>query len=299
MATDKKKKVLLISIGTLVTGIAAYFGWRIYNKSKQNPDLIQDTFITPKSEVYRNTVSTPVRITKTVPATKKTLAPLDDFPLKKGSKGEKVKTLQQALIDKHGKSILPKAGADGDFGSEMTAALKKLGLSETVDETTYNILIKGKTIDPAKMADTLYNGARNKDFNKTLDTLKQMKSVNDYQIVNNIFKTDYFFDLTRKTLVTGVLDSFENDDQKDKIRQQFQRMGLKYNGDKWSLSGSPENMPSLLTTENCTVYDKNRKALQLSANTVLGKLITEKNGFMLFENAGQNFLVASKSVRLI
>jgi hypothetical protein len=50
------------------------------------------------------------------------------FPIQAGSKGDMVKQLQNALIAAYGSEALPKYGADGDFGSETTAALKKYGI---------------------------------------------------------------------------------------------------------------------------------------------------------------------------
>lgn len=47
------------------------------------------------------------------------------FPLKRGSKGAKVKELQLILL-KGDPNILPKYGADSDFGSETESALLKL-----------------------------------------------------------------------------------------------------------------------------------------------------------------------------
>jgi hypothetical protein len=63
-----------------------------------------------------------------------------NFPLKKGSSGNLVKQLQQALIAQGGK--LPKYGADGKFGSETEAALKSLYKVTVVDETTFNYITK-------------------------------------------------------------------------------------------------------------------------------------------------------------
>lgn len=54
------------------------------------------------------------------------------FPLKRGSKGSKVKELQNALLKKNA-SILPKYGADGDFGSETESAVKTITGKTTVD----------------------------------------------------------------------------------------------------------------------------------------------------------------------
>lgn len=56
----------------------------------------------------------------------------DEFPLSKGSKGPFVKRLQNALLQCDPKA-LPKFGADGGFGSETEAALKKNGYATTVD----------------------------------------------------------------------------------------------------------------------------------------------------------------------
>lgn len=49
----------------------------------------------------------------------------DDFPLKKGSKGAKVKELQGYILKKDPKA-LPRFGADGDFGNETESWLQFL-----------------------------------------------------------------------------------------------------------------------------------------------------------------------------
>lgn len=54
------------------------------------------------------------------------------FPLKKGSKGVKVWELQNAILS-YNASLLPKYGADSDFGSETEAAVVKLLNKKTVD----------------------------------------------------------------------------------------------------------------------------------------------------------------------
>ena len=56
----------------------------------------------------------------------------DSYPLKKGSRGNNVTSLQQ-LILKIDKSLLPKYGADGDFGSETESAVQKLLNKKTID----------------------------------------------------------------------------------------------------------------------------------------------------------------------
>src|SRR6202012_5281025 len=108
---------------------------------------------------------------------------------KKGSKNSQVKTLQQALIGKYGAAILPKYGADGDFGTETANALKKAGLPATIDESTYYVIVQGSSsgTDKATLANKLLTAADRRDFNGALNLLKQMSTKEDYRQVSNIF----------------------------------------------------------------------------------------------------------------
>ena len=56
-----------------------------------------------------------------------------DFPIKKGSKGDKVKEIQQILVGIDA-NALPKYGIDGDFGSETESALFKYLNKKSVDK---------------------------------------------------------------------------------------------------------------------------------------------------------------------
>jgi len=64
------------------------------------------------------------------------------FPLKKGSRGDLVAALQNALIAAYGKALLPKYGADADWGTETdTAVQSKLGITQIADKTQFNSII--------------------------------------------------------------------------------------------------------------------------------------------------------------
>jgi len=54
------------------------------------------------------------------------------FPLKRGSKGAKVEELQNAILS-YDATLLPKFGADKDFGAETESAVKKLLNKTTID----------------------------------------------------------------------------------------------------------------------------------------------------------------------
>lgn len=66
------------------------------------------------------------------PATGACSSTNDSFPLKKGSKGPRVRELQLALLKKN-PTALPKFGADCDFGTETQNALKAVYNRTTVD----------------------------------------------------------------------------------------------------------------------------------------------------------------------
>lgn len=66
-----------------------------------------------------------------------------EFPLKQGSKGDMVRQLQNALITAYGSSVLPKYGADADWGSETTTAVRnKLGVAQLNSQVDFDKAIE-------------------------------------------------------------------------------------------------------------------------------------------------------------
>src|SRR6186713_700665 len=160
-----KKKVILTSIAVGAAGVLGYFGWQYYKKRMQQKKTgsggaYSDLDSLLKTSPGGSTDTLPVMLPATLPSVDRSrpkptvtapafTPPSEDseFPLRKGSKGEKVRQLQKALIAKYGKSILPKYGADGDFGSETAAALRKAKLPSAIDESTYNVLTQAMQSD--------------------------------------------------------------------------------------------------------------------------------------------------------
>ncbi|MBM3417309.1 MAG: hypothetical protein FJY17_00120 [Bacteroidetes bacterium] len=107
------KNVTKIVAGALAV-VGAYFVFKYFQKQKtvkrsseNNTDTTKDT--TPK--------------------------PTNGFPLKKGSSGRMVSSIQQWIL-KIDPTLLPKYGADGKFGSETESALNKLIGKKTVDSNS-------------------------------------------------------------------------------------------------------------------------------------------------------------------
>lgn len=120
--TQNKRKIILIGLSVLGTGVAGFLGWNYWKKKKANQE--EDT-----------TSFTETASTNTAPARN------DSFPLKRGSKGNRVTQLQNALVKKYGASILPKYGVDGMFGKEVEAALVRAKMPTSINEANYNTLV--------------------------------------------------------------------------------------------------------------------------------------------------------------
>lgn len=301
---SNKKKAILISLGVVATAVGGFFGFK-YLKNRKKKTEIDEEEATPvtttsSSQTSSSSSSGGYKSTTTTTPTRK-----DSFPLKKGSKGERVKLFQEKLIAKYGKSILPKYGADGDFGSEMEAALEKLKLPSTISESAYNVYVKGAAPDADDLAEKLIEAAEDKNFSKALDNLKKIRNTSDYSSVSEKFKEMRINGGVRKTLVTGMLDTFTSSSQQESIRAQFLRMGLKYDGSKWSVptnfnffSGIEE--PLLITTEPTELYDpKYMVKVKVPKDMVVGSKIKEKKGLTLIRMLEKNrkLIVKSSTVK--
>jgi hypothetical protein len=300
---QKKKKIIVTTLAVGATGILGYFGWQYLKKKKQAKSNDIDSLI---NKINEPIITEPILSTSTKPktTTKKTttytptvVERSDDFPLKKGSKGEIVKKLQEALITKYGKQTLPKYGADGDFGSETTNALIKLGLPTTINESTFNVIVQGiPSVNPGTVGKDLYNATVSKDFNKTITLLKSLKSVDDYSAANEQFKQNRINGV-HQTIVNGLLNTFAADSQKQKIKFEFLRMGLQFDGSKWSLSGI-DGLP-IVTAISTTVWVNASESVKVPARMVLGNEVSKRLDYTLFENKGKYFLVQTKTVKYL
>lgn len=308
---QQKKKIVLTTLAVGAAGILGYFGWQYYKKKKEKSNDEPDVIFKkkPMQEIPPVVIDTPRYnpVPRPKIKTKPKYTPNNDypvidipvsrdgFPLKRGSKGDKVKNLQEALIAKYGKQILPRYGADGDFGSEMAVALKKLKIPVSIDESTYNVLVQGHKETKVSAAQEVYAAASKNDFPKTIQLLKRLKTKDDYKEVSDEFKNYRLNGGVRQTLVNGLLNTFTKDEQKQAIRFEFLRMGLQFDGNKWSLGGF--DGASIVTIEPTTIWVNSSEAIKVPARMVLGNEVTKRLDYTLFENNGKHFLVQTKSIK--
>lgn len=318
-----KNSIILTSLAVGAAGILGYLGWQYYQKKRKaskNDGIDFNAIIKPSpvtktppgtSPVYPDIpllpptslppfVPPPVNIVPTRSSnTRTTTTTANGFPLKKGSKGTLVKDLQQALIAKYGASILPKYGADGDFGSETITALKKKGLPTSLDETNYYVIVQGSSsvTDKTSLAGKFLKAAIEKDFNAIISLLKLLTTKEDYRQVSNEFSKSRLRDV-RQTLVNGLLGTFSSESQKQQIRYEFIRMGLKYNGQKWSLDGLLDGRP-VVTIEPTNIWVNATQKVSVPAMVVLGPEVSRRLDYTMFENNGKYFLVGTKSIKYL
>lgn len=295
----QKKKIIVTTLVVGAAGIMGYFGWQYYKKKKgEKNDKELETALRTSSETPTpsdDTTSVSYKPKPRPSVNNSTVQQKTEFPLKVGSKGEKVRVLQEALIAKYGKQIMPRYGADGYFGTETSNALKKLQLPLSIDQSLFNVLKQtGNSSGGNSLAIDLYNAAVKRDFNKTISLLKQIKSKQGYEEVSNEFKSYRINGGVRQTLVNGMLSSFSKEEQKQAIRFEFIRMGLQYDGSKWSLSGI-DGLP-IITNQPSVVWINSKESLSVPARMVLGNEVGKRLDYTLFENNGRNFLVHTSTI---
>ena len=273
--TGTTKKVLL-GLGGLVLGTLAFFGIKkLTNTKKQTQD--------DNTDKEGGSLDTEKPVQTAANNLPRTNLPAhsrgDSFPLTIGSKGQRVKTLQQSLIGKFGAGVLAKFGADGYFGNELAAALRERGYKIPLQEEAYNAITKEtkeqglKSFDALSVAKGLWVAINSKDYSSALTLLKSIGNPGNYSLVSEHFK-QYFIGGVRHSIVNAMLKFFDEKSQKENTKQVLTEIGLKYNSqsDKWSLSGFQHEQ--IQSSGNCIVWDSQGKSTVVEAGKILGWVVS-------------------------
>ncbi len=292
MEKKQKKKSrtgLYVLIGLGVIGIASA---TVFFATRRKPTETTDEFV---KEFEPEESSEPVRSSSS------------GFPLKKGSRGDLVQNIQEALIQKYGAEILPKYGADGIWGTELESALIAKGFPTTVDAETFSKIVAkvdttavttttttGETtktkFNPSLLATNLRVAVIDDDFDRSISLLKKIWTVSGYTKVNDSFK-EKRIDGVRKTLVNALLSQFSDASQKKKLNEQFYRIGLKYNGSQWSLSGFGDILcDQIMSLKESPVWNRDGKSISVPEGTILGEFLNAKNGVTKFKTLDDKIL---------
>lgn len=278
------ERAFFYGIGALAVGGAIYFTAKTILKKKEEPENLE-----PEVSI----VSSVKKSIKTLPAGN------DDFPLKYGSMGMRVRQLQTSLQRILGAALMNQyTKVDGDFRSGTENALKAAKLPTVVDETTFNRLTAGTpalTIpSPHEIGRKLYEAAKAKNFDAVISQLRMLSSVSDYSAANTTFKNAQVFSVA-KSIVTYLLDDAfsSNSTSKEALRAEFLRMGLKSSASdpiheegKWSLSGI-RKFKDVITLVDTYVIASGDKKIRVSKNTILGEETAISNGMTYFKAIDQ------------
>lgn len=280
---EKKTKYILVGLGVVAVGTGAYFYFQQQKKKRNQTSDFTEAITT-------NSLPLPAPTTSSSSSSGSSNS---GFPLKKGSRGTLVTNLQNALIKKYGASILPRYGADGGFGSETVSALISKGLPTTISSDVFTQIVLssgssptssgGSTTTSSSISSSLHSAITKDNISSAIAALKNIKNVTGYTSVNSVFKQTRI-GFVRKTLVTALLDRFNSTSEKKQLNQQFYRIGLKYDGSKWSLSGiSGAVIDQLVTIEPTKIWDESGRSLQVPRATILGEYLDANNGVTEFE----------------
>lgn len=280
---EKKTKYILVGLGVVAVGTGAYFYFQQQKKKRNQTSDFTEAITT-------NSLPLPAPTTSSSSSSGSSNS---GFPLKKGSRGTLVTNLQNALIKKYGASILPRYGADGGFGSETVSALISKGLPTTISSEVFTQIVLssgssstssgGSTTTSSSISSSLHSAITKDNISSAIAALKNIKDVTGYTSVNSVFKQTRI-GFVRKTLVTALLDRFNSTSEKKQLNEQFYRIGLKYDGSKWSLSGMLGAVSDqLITIEPTKIWDESGRSLQVPRATILGEYLDANNGVTEFE----------------
>jgi hypothetical protein len=271
--------------------------------------------------------------------------PPSGFPLKKGSSGTFVTNLQNALITYFPLlNPLPKYGADGSWGSEVQKFLEDNSLETVIDKTTYTDYITGnfpglkakndaantapkttassnniikdiiKSVIPSYLTDPnvrvgwqLFDTVKAKNLAATISLLQQLKNTTHYQSASSGFQyRPYQLPFRKFTLVSGLFDSFTSQSDKNTIRTQLRKMGLKEtivnsepaNYDStWSLSGLGIAHRNIRTKMKALISDGFNIRIEIPTRTLLGQWLASGNGYTRFRTQdGRDMYVRTNAV---
>lgn len=302
-------------LGLLALGVFTIFGIDYFAKNK-NKSKTKDAPPDIKTEPDKKVIKKQNSVTKkTMPVKKKGVEKTKfktegtkkenrfkeaTFPLQLGDRGKLVKTLQVELLKKFGDELLPIDKDNGIYGEELDRILRSLKVPTVngkivLTEALYKRIISPEPEHYKRLAELLINYIESPYFNGVMSILKEITNVAYYKTVSTHF-LNYRSRGVKQTIVTALLSTFQEKSQQQKIRAEFLRIGLKYDGQKWSLYGL-EGTQLIITTQATTVWKDAKTSVPVPVNMVLGKEITRRGDYTLFENDKLHFLVESKSIK--
>jgi hypothetical protein len=312
--TSNKKKYILIGVGAVALGVGGYFLYKHLQKKNDQSDIDAFKDAIADGDYSSITQSSSAPAPKPAPSSggSKPVTVYNQFPLKYGSKGTTVRDLQTALNKKYGTKI----DVDGDWRNQTENALKSKGLPTVLDSETYAKIILGTykkggssskpsssssgsgtkptvEVNSPTIAKKLHTAIDKDDIFSALAALKLIKDTAKYKKVNAEFTKTKMWTLTHgyvsHSVVTALQEQFDSEEYKKKINNELFRIGLKYNGSQWSLSGF-QVLQKIATIRPTMVWDASGRRIKVPSETILGNFLAAKNGVTKFVTLDNRYL---------
>jgi hypothetical protein len=292
---SKRKGIRILVAGVALSALGLGTWWFL-NRSKANNSgfkLAQDE---PEDQ---QPASSPGKQKSPAPTVK---PPASDFPLIKGSKNERVKQLQLILINRFGKELLPKYGADGYFGTELLTALQSKNIPVPVTEAAFTTLT---SVDPKIIVDGLIRGLNANNFALTYTYLKMIRNTAEYKKAGDLFRSRRYNGV-ETSIPTALFRKFTIAYQKEMFDTLLTgQIGLKKEGEKYVFPSSSTvsgflHDRRIITARPTRVWARAKHPLSVGINTILGREISSTNGITEFETAdGYRLFVVTGHVRFL
>lgn len=301
---EKRTKFILIGLGVVAVGTGGYFLFRHLQQKRDEHETLNF-----QDQINSGTHTPELPASNPSTASPKPAVVYNQFPLKYKSKGTLVRDIQTALNKKYGASV----PVDGDWGPKTETALNKLGLPNVITSEIFARIVLGTEkatkkpavssgsskpaeVDSPTISKLLHTAIDNDDIFKALDALRKIYNKEKYTRVSKEFKKTPV-GLVTKTIVTALHDQFTSAEYRKKINNELYRIGLKYDGSKWSLSGISDTN-RLVTTAPTRIWDNWGNTVQVPASTILGTWRDAGNGATKFEAAdGRIFFVKTTDIQ--
>lgn len=283
------KKILLWTTGGVVAAGLGWLGWKMYQRKKTDGETLLPDFSSGGTEKSSETTSLPeLPVSLVTPPSGGTPKPANtDFPIKRGSRGEKVVQLQKA-INKLLKG--QKITEDGIYGQQVENALKQLNQTLVFDEQQFRVFTASVSSAGAIPVNTkavgllLHKYWNQGDFMRCVAALRLLNSVKSYSEANDYFKSSQIPG-GRVSIVTGLITKFTQETQRSAFRNEFLRIGLKLGEDgKWTLSGF-DSLVFCKTIRETTLTYPNGTAVTIPAGVVAGREIGKSGEFTVCKTA--------------
>ncbi len=292
---SKRKGIRILVAGVALSALGLGTWWFL-NRAKATQNGFNPAQDEPDEELP---ASSPGKQKSPAPTVK---PPASDFPLNKGSKSERVKQLQLTLINRFGKELLPKFGADGYFGTELLTALQSKSIAVPVTEAAFTTLT---SVDPKIVVDGLIRGLNANNFALTYTYLKMIRNTAEYKKAGDLFRARRFNGV-ETSIPTALFRKFTIAYQKEMFDALLTgQIGLKKEGEKYvfpsaaTVSGFLHDR-RIITARPTRVWARAKHPLSVGTHTILGREIASTNGITEFETTdGYRLFVVTGHVRFL